>query len=142
MLVQEAPDERQSESEAEGEAKCKVKATDRFGLPTIARDRSIGEPFRLDVRKDGENFVCYLYGRINGGRIAQITRTSYSRSPNYNEIMDTILEEVKAGALTTKGQAIDRREELLRIDRAEHASDMYAIAERVRRHPSVAADAD
>ena len=58
------------------------------------------------------------------------------------QVHDGFLEEVKAGALTTKGQAIDRRDELLRIDRVEHASDMYAIAERVRRHPSVAADAD
>ena len=86
--------------------------------------------------------MCYLYGRINGMRIEQITRTSYSRSRSCDAIMDTILEEVKAGALTTKGQAIDRREELLRIDRAEHASDMYAIAERTVLHPSAAADAD
>ena len=128
MLVQEASDERQSENDAKGEAKFKVKATDRFGLPTIARDRLIGEPFRLDLRTDGENSVCYLYGRINGGRIEQITRTSRNRSRSYDTIMDTVLEEVKAGALTTKGQAIDRREELLRIDRAEHDLDIYALS--------------
>ena len=67
--------------------------------------------------------MCYLYGRINGGRIEQITRTSYSRSRNCDAIMDTILEELNAGALTTKGQAIDRREELIGIDRAENAID-------------------
>ena len=95
MLVQEAPDERQSESEAEGEATCNVKATGRFGLSTIARDRPIGEPFRLDLRKEGENHACYLYGRINGMRIEQITRTSRKRSRNFVETMDTLLEKVK-----------------------------------------------
>ena len=121
---------------AKGKAKAKAKVS--AGGVKIA----IGPPFRLHLKKEGDNFVCYLYGRINGMRIEQITRTSRKRSRKYSTIMDTLLEEVKAGALTTKGQAIDRREELLRVDRAEHASDMYAIAERVRRHPSVAADAD
>ena len=41
-----------------------------------------------------------------------------------------------------KGQAIDRREELLRIDRAEHALDIYALAEAALLHPPAAADAD
>ena len=62
-------------------------------------------------------------------KIAQITRTTSSRSRNWDTSMDTILEEVNAGALTTKGQSIDRREELIGIDRAEHALDIYALAE-------------
>ena len=33
--------------------------------------------------------------------------------------MTTILEEANAGAFTTKGQAIDRRDELVEIDRRE-----------------------
>ena len=75
-------------------------------------------------------------------KIEQITRTSSSRSRNFVEIMDTLLEEVKAGALTTKGQAIDRREELLRIDRAEHDLDIYALAEAAILNESAAPDAD
>ena len=47
-----------------------------------------------------------------------------------------------AGALTTKGQAIDRREELLRIDRAEHDLDIYALAEAAILNESAAPDAD
>ena len=43
--------------------------------------------------------------------------------------MKTILEEVKAGALTTKGQVIDRRSELVEIERAE----AWALAEATAR---------
>ena len=142
MLVQESADERQRESEAKGEPNCKLNPTDRFGLPTIARDRPIGEPFRLDLRNEGENSVYYLYGRINGGRIDQITRTSYYRSRYFREIMETILVEVKAGQLTTKGQAIDRRGELLRFYRAEHRIYIKGLAEAAILNESAAPDAD
>ena len=42
--------------------------------------------------------------------------------------MNTILEEANAGALTTKGQAADRREELLEIERAGCAGFAEATA--------------
>ena len=129
-----------TKGKAKGEAKGKAKAKEKVSAGGVKI--AIGPPFRLHLKKEGDNFVCYLYGRINGMKVQRITSTSRKSSRNFVEIMDTLLEEVKAGALTTKGQAIDRRQELLRIDRAEHASDMYAIAERVRHHPSVAADAD
>ena len=116
-----------TKGKAKGEAKGKAKAKEKVSAGGVKI--AIGPPFRLHLKKEGDNFVCYLYGRINGMRIEQITRTSYSRSRNCDAIMDTILEEVNAGALTTKGQAIDRREELIGIDRAENALDIYALAE-------------
>ena len=41
-------------------------------------------------------------------------------SHRFVDIMATILGEANAGAFTTKGSVIDRRDELLRIDRRDH----------------------
>ena len=99
---------------AKGTAKAKVPA----GGVTIARDRPIGPPFSLRRRQMRHNFVCELLGTFDGLKGRPITSTSLNTSLNYNTIMNTILEEANAGALTTKGQAADRREELLEIERA------------------------
>ena len=70
-------------------------------------------PFRLRHTKNRGIAVCQLMDT----RV--ITSTSIHASPNFEKIMATILEEADAGAFTTKGQVIDRRNELLDIDRRE-----------------------
>ena len=67
-----------------------------------------------------------LLGRVNGpgGRIQQITSTSVRKSLKFATIMKTIRDEVNAGALTTKGQASARREELVERYRREAAAGM------------------
>ena len=47
--------------------------------------------------------------------------TSLNVTLNFNKIMNTILREANDGAFTTKGQAMDRRRELIEIDRAGEA---------------------
>ena len=67
--------------------------------------------------------MCALFGRVEFGTSyawqRYVTSVSKRWNPNALKIMTTILEEANAGALTTKGQAIDRRDELVEIDRRE-----------------------
>ena len=59
----------------------------------------------------------YLCGRVNGlGGGVRITGFSLHKSLQSAKIMDTILHEANAGALTTQGQAQDRLRELAIID--------------------------
>ena len=50
---------------------------------------------------------------VDGRKAVPITSTSLRMTLLYEKIMNTILHEAKDGALTTQGQAIDRRQELV-----------------------------
>ena len=122
---------------AKGKAKVKAEGNAKSGagrvrIRPIGRDLSIGPPFRLKYKTWRQNFRLDLFGRVGERYILQITGISRNTSLNFRTIMKTILEEVKAGALTTKGQVIDRRSELVEIERAE----AWALAEATARGES------
>ena len=105
-----------AKEKAEGKAKVGAR---RVQHRPIGRDLAIGPPFRLKYKTWRQNFRLELYGRVSNKYILHITSLNFKTSPNFRAIMQTILEEVKAGALTTKGQVSDRRDELVEIERAE-----------------------
>ena len=120
-----------AKGKANGKAKGKAKAKEKLvpaGGVTLARDRPIGPPFRLKYKTWRQNFRLELYGRVSNRYILHITSLNFKTSPNFRAIMQTILEEVKAGALTTKGQVISRRKELIEIERAGEAGFAEATA--------------
>ena len=84
----------------------------------------------LRHRIKGDAALCELIGQFCGeGGGWPIIGTSIHASSNFEKIMTTILEEANAGAFTLKGQAIDRRNELVEIERAE----AWALAEATAR---------
>ena len=80
----------------------------------VARDLAIRPPFRLRHKIWHGHIVCLLLGRVSR-HIAHVTSTSIHSCAHFMKIMTTILQEANAGAFTTKGQAIDRRDELFEI---------------------------
>ena len=103
---------------AKGKAKGKAEATAnvRPVRDLFTRDFAIGPPFTLRHRIQ-KGMYWELLGYDQNGYRRHVTGTSTHSSLNVLQIMATILEEANAGAFTTKGQAIDRRDELVEIDR-------------------------
>ena len=56
---------------------------------------------------------CYMAGTVDGAPKKFITNVSVRMSVCFCNIMADLLKEANAGASATKGQAIDRRDELL-----------------------------
>ena len=101
---------------AKDKAEAEAKATEKQEDLDRDRNLSVGPPFRLRHRIKGDTTLCALIGKFSSGSWP-IVGTSIHASSNFEKIMTTILEEANAGAFTTKGQAIDRRNELVDIER-------------------------
>ena len=82
----------------------------------VARGLRIGPPYRITHRSiPPERAQAYILGTVNGERKKIVTNINVNMSKDYSPIMVAMLEEAKAGKYKNKGQAIDRRDELLRL---------------------------
>ena len=106
---------------AKGKAKGKAEATAnvRPVRDLFTRDFAIGPPFLLTHRSTPpKKAQAYISGTVNGELKKIITNINVNMSKDYSPIMMAMLKEAKAGKYKNKGEAIDRRDELLKAGKS------------------------
>ena len=113
-------DNKKNKRQTRGKPKAKAKAR----VADDGDDPVIGPPFKLTYRwKPADKAQCYLCGTVCGWPKKFITGVSVQQNHHFVKIMGDIAKEAEAGAFTTKGDVVHRRDELLKAqaDTAEHA---------------------
>ena len=106
---------------AKGKAKGKADATAnvRPVRDLFTRDFAIGPPFLLTYRSTPpKKAQAYISGTVNGELKKIITNINVNMPKDYSPIMMAMLKEAKAGKYKNKGEAIDRRDELLKAGKS------------------------
>jgi len=92
---------------------------DRASKASIGLDQVIGPPFTLH-RQRGE-CCTRLIGTVGGQRQRFITSITARQTILFDDLMAAVLEEAQAGAFTTKGDANNRRDQILAVSLAAAA---------------------
>ena len=109
----------------------KTKKATKAAAPTNADD-TIQAPFSLNHRwTPPEKSQDYLMGTVNGDTDGKqiITNTSVAMSHDFSAIMQGLLKEAKAGHFKTRGDAVRRRDELIKAAPAATAKEALPAPE-------------